>query len=429
MAEDSLPDLLRDRVSAAQRIVLEGAREAAARRGFEVYLVGGVVRDLLLTGRLRDLDLTVVGDGVDLARELAHALGAEIRIHERFLTAELSVGDERIDVVTARCERYPEPGALPEVEAGTLQQDLERRDFSVNAMALGLWPDPSAELVDPFGGRSDLAAGELRILHDRSFDDDPTRILRGARLGARLGLDFESATAEHAVATIAGGGFDAISGSRLRHELVLMLEDAEPCESLRRLDHLGFHAVLGRRHPSTEADLGRLEALLDLRREGQDGEEPPGLEPRWWLAALLALLLSESDAVRAEVAGRLALEGEQAEILARGGARIAHVDERLRTGGLTAAQIASEIESLSAEERVVLQCRASLEVTRAVDRWRTEWVPINLEIAGGDLLAAGYESGPEIGRALRQTLQARREGRIQAAEELDFAIRVLLGEG
>jgi tRNA nucleotidyltransferase (CCA-adding enzyme) len=161
-----------------------------------VYLVGGAVRDLLLTGELRDLDLVVEGSGAEFARALGDRLDARVRLHQQFLTAE--VEDPlglRIDIASSRAESYPEPAALPVVRAGSLEEDLDRRDFTVNTLAVQLGPDASFELIDSKGGLQDLEESRLRILHSRSFVDDPTRAFRAVRLESRLGLRLEPESA------------------------------------------------------------------------------------------------------------------------------------------------------------------------------------------------------------------------------------------
>src|SRR6266511_4457603 len=162
-----------------------------------VYLVGGSVRDILLGEPNFDVDVVVEGDAITLANELAKKLGGRVRAHRIFGTAGvLYAEDGRVDVVTARSESYHAPAVLPTVEPGTIDQDLHRRDFTINAMAVSLKGDALGELVDPFGGRADLEAGRIRVLHDRSFIDDPTRILRAIRYEDRYGFRMDEQTAQ-----------------------------------------------------------------------------------------------------------------------------------------------------------------------------------------------------------------------------------------
>src|SRR5581483_7318244 len=181
------PSLLPERLG--ELAGLDRVREAAA--GLAAYLVGGSVRDLLLGRERADIDVAVEGDAID---ELAERLGGAARTHERFATATVRTDGLEIDLAATRAEAYPRPGALPEISPAPLRDDLARRDFTINAMAVPL-ASPS-DLVDPHGGLGALERGELRVLHDRSFVDDPTRALRAARYMSRYGFTLEPSTAE-----------------------------------------------------------------------------------------------------------------------------------------------------------------------------------------------------------------------------------------
>jgi tRNA nucleotidyltransferase (CCA-adding enzyme) len=213
-------------LDAATTALLEAAVRVAGRRCEPVYLVGGAVRDALLERPVTDLDLTVVGDGPGFGVALAAALGGRVLARSQFGTVAVGIAARRLDIVTARSERYPTPGALPVVSPGTLDQDLQRRDFSVNALALGLWGPDAGAVADPCGGRADLELGRLRVLHRNSFRDDPTRILRAARYAVRLGFRIEPQTLGWLLESAAG--LALVSGARLGHELVRILYEPSP---------------------------------------------------------------------------------------------------------------------------------------------------------------------------------------------------------
>ena len=167
-------------VSGGYLAVLQSLRRRATEGGLPIYLVGGPVRDALLGVPVKDLDFVLIGDAPELAEELASELGGAVTVHPRFGTATVEVQGDRVDMVTARKETYPHPGSLPVVSASGLEDDLARRDFSINAMALPLAGD-SAPVVDPHGGLQDQGVGLVRILHPQSFADDPTTMLRAVR--------------------------------------------------------------------------------------------------------------------------------------------------------------------------------------------------------------------------------------------------------
>jgi tRNA nucleotidyltransferase/poly(A) polymerase len=209
---------------------LEAVHEACAE---PVYLVGGAVRDLLLGRARSDVDLVVVGD----AAAFASKLGAETVEHERFATAKARLDGHEVDIAAARAETYPHPGALPEVEpAGDIETDLERRDFTINAMAIPLRGEP--RLIDPHGGRADLEAGLLRVLHADSFADDPTRALRAARYAARFGFEVELGTVE----LLRGADLGTVSADRRRADLLRLAAEAEAARGFELLTEWGLVA-------------------------------------------------------------------------------------------------------------------------------------------------------------------------------------------
>lgn len=197
-----------------------------------VYAVGGCVRDWLLgIKQTPDLDVTVEGNGLWFARQAASQLGAELVEHQQFGTATLSFAgkaNQRIDIASCRKESYSRPAAYPKVVAGKLRSDLVRRDFSVNAMAVSINDKSFGSLTDPFKGKADLSKGCLRVLHERSFIDDPSRILRGIRFMARFGFHWETATRKQAVEAIAAGGLGELNFGRLAREMDAMTDEPDP---------------------------------------------------------------------------------------------------------------------------------------------------------------------------------------------------------
>ena len=213
--------------------------ELAEERGLRAHAVGGCVRDWLLgLAHTQDLDVTVEGHGIDLARAVSSALGGRVEVHEQFGTATVyrdgRVGG-RIDFATCRIERYARPAAYPRVTSGTLEADLFRRDFTINAMAVALSPSRFGALVDPFHGARDLRGKRLRILHPRSFLDDPSRILRGARFATRFGLRWECSTERAAREAVAAGSLGWLNAGRLRRELDRMGAEPDPRACLQTL--------------------------------------------------------------------------------------------------------------------------------------------------------------------------------------------------
>lgn len=218
---------------------LATATRLAATHGLPLYLVGGPVRDLLLGRPITDLDLVVVGDAWPLAEAFAAATGGRLTRHAQFRTAvvELAVDNESfaIDFVTARRESYARPAALPTITPSTISDDLARRDFTINTLALHLHADGAVALLDPFNGLRDLRAGIVRVLHDASFRDDPTRIIRAARFAGRLGFTVADHTRDLIVAARAEQMIERTSAQRIWHELLLTLDEPPPEAALTLL--------------------------------------------------------------------------------------------------------------------------------------------------------------------------------------------------
>ena len=215
---------------------MQQAGEIAAAQGQNLYLVGGVVRDLLLGRANLDLDLVVEGDAIKLAQQLLDIAHGKITTHPRFNTAKIRRDKWSIDLTTARSETYARPGALPKVKPGVLASDLSRRDFTINTMAVELIPSRYGQLVDRHGGRDDLEHKLIRILHEKSFVDDATRIWRALRYEQRLNFQLEPNTLKLLKRDIPM--LDTISGDRIRHELELILDEELPEKTIRRAEEL-----------------------------------------------------------------------------------------------------------------------------------------------------------------------------------------------
>ncbi len=384
---------------------------AADELDFALYLVGGPVRDWLLGRALRDLDLLVSapdGRRRAAARQLARraALQCErVVAHQRFGTARLEAGDLTVDLARTRSERYPKPGALPIVRAGTLLEDLRRRDFTVNALALPLGSKAkraSPGLLDAGTGRADLEARRLRVFHPRSFCDDPTRALRAVRFEGRLGFAL-SRDAHHALRTARSeGAFAAVSGARIRAEFERLFADTrlglDPARALRRLDTLGVLAAL---EPGLHAPPSVLPAL---RRLGRILVEGPPLEASPLLTGLMLWGAGLTLPLRRRLLRRLALTGQAAERslgFPRERTRVWRALARLRGRGALDALL----RPLAAEELLALWASARAPDRRRILRHLREDRERVLPVNGDDLLALGL-SGPALGSALAEIRKA-----------------------
>jgi tRNA nucleotidyltransferase (CCA-adding enzyme) len=333
-----------------------------------VYLVGGAVRDLLLGRERADIDLVVEGDAAALALALG---GADVE-HERFATVKATLDGHGVDIATARSETYQQAGSLPEVTPATLTEDLGRRDFTINAMALPLSGEP--DLIDPYGGEADLRAGLLRVLHSRSFIDDPTRALRAARYAARFGFQPEPETAS----LLREADLSTVSADRREAELLRVAAEREAPRAFELLDQWGL--------------VDPVEGGLDLAAE------------------VLALISSRpwdalAERERVVLAAVLGPRGEETELAAR------HPNSP--SEGVEIARAYGPIE---------------LALARAMgaewlDSYLQQWRSVELEIDGSDLIAAGVPEGAALGRGLREALHLKLDGEIDGREqELETAL-------
>jgi tRNA nucleotidyltransferase (CCA-adding enzyme) len=376
-----------------------------------VYLVGGAVRDLLRGETPVDFDLVADRDLAELIAELSGPGDAAARVHDRFGTATLTLDSGRYDLARARRERYARPGALPDVEPAPIDEDLGRRDFTVNALALELGGARRGGLLEVPGALNDVGTGTLRVLHDASFRDDPTRLLRLARYAARLDFAADERTEALAREAISEGALDTVSGARLGAELRLLAAELDPHRGLEELHRLGLDEALipGLALPSRQMLARALELL-------------PGDGDRIALVLAAAALAVDSAQLARSLEALAFTAGPRDTILAAAGQAPALAAE------LGAAQRPSEIAAVAAgapAEAVALAGALGDAAGRAAQQWLGELRHVGLEIDGDDLVAAGVAPGPAIGAGLRAALSARLDGRANGADEqLAEALRV-----
>jgi tRNA nucleotidyltransferase (CCA-adding enzyme) len=359
------------------------------------------VRDALLGRPVRDVDLVVEGDGIAFARALARRLRVPWRAHPRFGTATLSLADgSSLDVATARAETYAHPGALPRVAPGNLSDDLARRDFSVNAMALRLFGE-SLRLEDPHGGRADLERGHLRVLHPGSASDDPTRAFRAVLYANRLGLRIDAPTRRSIREALRSGHFARISGERTRHEIARLLSETGRARAVSALSRLG---ILEAVHPALPGDAATASRLRRAERLEAASGRPAG-----WFAYLLVWAATLDEAQAASLAERWRLPRAQARVLRSW-------PQTLRRAAASPAGLAPPPGE---DERFALRALAP----------RAAAEPVEPRVRGRDLVAAGLPPGPAIGRALASVRAALAIGRIGPDEELAYALDAARREG
>lgn len=406
--------------------LLQEVGRTAQALGYPIYAVGGFVRDLLLGIPNLDLDLVVEGDAIRLAHELAQRWGGRVRGHKRFGTAKWILPEGGIhgpnpipslDFVTARTEFYEHPTALPTVERSNIKQDLHRRDFTINTLAIRLDPDRWGELLDFYGGERDLQEGLIRVLHSLSFVEDPTRILRAVRLEQRLGFRIEPRTEE-----LIGNALELlarVSGERIRNELILILREAEPERALARLASLG---VLPHIHPALRYDSWLAQRFQALRVTLATHELPAAIEHLYWALWLYRLEASEQEAVMQ----RLRFDSRVRGLIER--ARYLREQEvQLTENHLRPSQIYRILAPAGPAARLVFRAATDSWLARQrVDQFEQHLAQVATELNGHDLYRMGLKPGPAYRRILEALLDARLDGEVSSREEEEALARSLI---
>jgi tRNA nucleotidyltransferase (CCA-adding enzyme) len=417
-APDERGESLADELRQLDRLrPLFDAVAALGDRADGVYLVGGTVRDILLGEESFDVDIAVEGDAIEFARGLADALAGRVTPHQKFGTAVVQYGEgERVDVVTTRTEFYDSPGALPTVERAGLREDLFRRDFTINAMAVSLGAADFGRLIDPFGGRADLEARLLRVLHNLSFIDDPTRIFRGIRYEARYGLRLEEHSARLARGCIEMGLVGDLSSARLRDELQALLEDPGAAGGIVRLGELGADRAI---HPHFRGD-EEAAALFECARAVRD---ELGVDvPAWRIGlAVLGREMTSDEAYR--WLARLKVKRRDVERIAGAIAVAPRILERLHAGDLDPAEVVALADPFAPDAPLLALAREERPELRD---YFTRLRDVELEIGGADLAALGLGESPRVGEILAEVRRRKLNGELDGRESELEAARELL---
>jgi tRNA nucleotidyltransferase (CCA-adding enzyme) len=398
--------------------VWDAVRNAAG--GAAAYAVGGPVRDLLRGEPSRDADIAVEGDAVAVGRRLADALGdGRVTVHRAFGTAVVRTGGVRVDLAATRSETYPHPAALPVVSPAGIDADLARRDFTVNALAAGLAGPRAGELLDPYDGRADLHAGAIRILHARSFRDDPTRIFRAARYAARLGFALEPETERRARKAVAEGLVGELSGARVRAEVLALLKEPATtvAAALRIAERLGLLAAVG---PGLRAEPAE---RLD-RLDAAHARFAPGIPA--WRPRLALLAAGADDAAVAALTGRLRLRRADADAVRAAATAPAVLGPRLAAAAAP-SDVAELLDRLPVDA-AVLVAAAGGAGAGAAELYLERLRGIRLEIDGTVLRdELGMAQSPRVGEVLAELLRRKRNGQLRDRGSELAAARELVG--
>ncbi len=410
----NLATWLREKFPPSISDMLKLAGEAADGLGFKAYLVGGSVRDLLRGQENLDIDIVIEGDGIAFAKEFGRRLNAKVKTHERFGTARIITEYLKLDVATARTEYYESPAALPTVETSSIKKDLYRRDFTINTLAVALNPRDFGLLIDFFGGQRDLREKTIRVLHNLSFIEDPTRAFRAVRFSERFGFKLSKHTENLIKSALRMNLFDKLSGSRLYEELLLTFSETEPVKAIKRLSEYGLLKVI---HPNLLFD-GRLESALQSIHDTLSWfnllflEEKPDKGDIY----LMALLSTLSEDERETAFARLSTPSKIEEKISRG---ILHSRELIRALPLRdPAGIYKALHNLDLETILfAMAVAADDNKKKEISQYLIELRKVKPLCTGLDLKNLGILPGPLYSKILDTLLEERLRGALETKED------------
>jgi len=404
--------------------LIDKVRDTASRLDLKAYLVGGFVRDLLLGVKNLDLDIVIEGDGIKFAEIFADSLGVKVTVHRQFGTATVFISPSlKIDFSGARKEFYPKPAHLPVVEPGSLKDDLRRRDFTINAMAIGL---SGSELVDYFGGRRDLRDKIIRVLHPLSFIDDPTRILRAIRFEQRYNFKIEPGTLSLLKKAVRANLLEEVHPHRLRDDLVLILKEENVIRQIRRLDKPALlHSIFSGITISARA-YAFLEALkTEINRFNK---ENPGRRPLdTWLIYLIGLLDCFNARAIKNICVKFGLrKGEEKRLLSYKQMPLKEVRD-LSKAKIKPSRIFMLLEPLSYETILALKVKHNNPVfKRNLTNFLNIYNDMRILVCGEDLHCLGVLPGPRYQKIFTLVLNAKLNGKIKSKEEELSLIKKLI---
>ena len=406
--------LLKEKFPAEIYAILKLAGEIADQLGINAYLVGGSVRDLLRGEENLDIDIVVEGDGISFAKTFGRKLNAKVRIHERFGTAKIITDNLKLDVATARTEYYESPASLPTVETSSIKKDLYRRDFTINTLAVKLNLKDFGLLIDFFGGQRDLREKIIRVIHNLSFIEDPTRAFRAIRFSERFGFKLSKHTETLIKSTLKLDLFSRLSGARLYEELLLAFSETEPVKTLKTLSEFGLLKVI---HPGLLFN-NELESALQSMFETLAWFNLLFLEesPDRGALYLMALLSTLKEEERNAAVERLALPPKAREMTTKGIAQARDILNKLPSND--PAGLYHVLNGVNLEILLFSMAQSkSKQKQKAISQYLIELRKITPLLKGKDLQKIGFKPGPLYSKLFSELLDEKLSGRLKTKED------------
>jgi len=385
--------------------VLKLTSELSRKAGYKVYLVGGVVRDLLLGKEVFDLDIVVDGNAIKLASRLARQLNAEFRKHHAFGTATVGSQGKKVDFVTARRETYPHWGALPKVKPDSLAEDLLRRDFTINAIVIGLNKGDYGKLIDLYGGLKDLKRGLIRVLHSQSFLEDPTRIFRAIRFEQRFQFKIEPCSLRLLKQALRKDALNSVNSHRLRNELILILKEPEPRRCIKRLNDLLSFSFITPSLKLKGEDFKLFKRIEKALKQYQEKFEKPR-QLQVWLVYLGAMLVRLSLREMKNVLHNFGFKkGERIIVtsMSEGFRKIKRLDSKV-----SPKVIHRILDQYSLEAILFFYAYyPRVKLRKNIEHFLEELIDSRIELKGRDLKELGFEPTVLYGRILKSVSYAK----------------------
>ncbi|MBI5145394.1 MAG: CCA tRNA nucleotidyltransferase [Candidatus Omnitrophica bacterium] len=416
---NNLPEEVKDLMRLAGKV--------ASQNNMPAYLVGGFVRDLLLGLPNLDLDIVVEGDGVKFAQDFAHRLKAKITCHRQFGTATINLGRNlKIDIASARCEYYPEAAHLPVVRPGNLKDDLKRRDFTINTIAISINQKDRGRLIDFFHGKEDLHHKKIRILHDLSFIDDPTRIFRAIRFEQRFNFKIEPNTLKCLSQALAQEMLTKVQPQRIRDEIILILKEDRPIRLIKRMEQLiSFKFVHPRLYISENIHrfLESIQRQIKWFKKNYPERRPLDVWLVYFMGLLEHLKLSQVKVICARFAFR---RGETKRILNYKKLKARFI-LNLKKKKIKPSQIFQKLEPLSYEVIIIIKAKFKDKlIHKRIADFFEIYNGMRIVISGADLQRLGVSPGPYYQKIFSQVLNAKLNGRLRSREEELALIKKLI---
>jgi tRNA nucleotidyltransferase (CCA-adding enzyme) len=399
------------------------AASTASKNNMRAYLVGGFVRDLILGVRNFDLDIVIEGDGVKFAEEFAKELRTIPTCHRRFGTATCAIFDSKlkVDIASARKEIYPHPGDLPRVRGGTLEEDSKRRDFTINAMAISINEEDFGRFIDFYNGMVDLKQKKIRILHDLSFIDDPTRLLRAIRFEKRYDFRIESKTLECLGKAVKLKMLDKVGPQRVRDELVLILKEVHPIKVLKRIQELIGCSFISPRlciQSKTYKLLSSIEEQINWFKQ----KFPDNSEPRFWLIYFMGMIESLDINGVKFVCRKFVFRKEEEKIILTYKNDCPEIIKKLNRSRIRPSTIFRLFEPLSYEAIIFIKALHKSRYTQIyIEDFFKVYNGVHIYVSGNDLKKLGITPGPNYQKIFKRVLNAKLNGAVKTKEdELTF---------